>query len=82
VAQEIRQNRGILNRVRLSWVRRVLLKLALKTMAGILSNFFDVAFYALLTITVFLLCSLSLCCFLNKLQALFYHHFTNFIKDS
>jgi hypothetical protein len=77
VAQEIRQNRGILNRVRLSWARRVLLKLALKTMAGILSNFFDVAFYALLTITVFLLC-----CFLNKLQTLFYHHFTNFIKDS
>jgi hypothetical protein len=42
-AQEIRQNRGILNRVRLSWARGVL---ALQTMAGILSNIFDVSFYA------------------------------------
>jgi hypothetical protein len=33
-------------------------------------------FILLLTIAVFLLC-----CFLNKLQALFYRHFTNFIKD-
>jgi hypothetical protein len=31
-------------------------------------------FILLLTITVFLLCCLRLCCFLNKLQALFYHH--------
>jgi hypothetical protein len=35
-AQEIRQNRGILNRVRLR----------AETMASILGNFFDVSFYA------------------------------------
>jgi heme A synthase len=39
-AQEIRRNRGILNRVPLLG-----LQLALQTMAGILSNFFDVSFY-------------------------------------
>jgi hypothetical protein len=77
-AQEIHQNRGILNRVRLSWTRGAE-AFALQTMASILSHFFD--FILLLTITVFLLCRLSLCCFLNKLQALFYHHFTNFYQQ-
>jgi uncharacterized protein YxeA len=37
-------------------------------------------FMLLIAITVFLLCCLSLCCFLIKLQTLFYHRFTNFIK--
>jgi hypothetical protein len=45
-AQQIRRNRGILNRVRISWTRRVMLKLAWQTMANILSNFFEVSFYA------------------------------------
>jgi hypothetical protein len=40
VAQEIRENGGIL-KSSLAW-----LKLALQTMAGVLSSFFDVSFYA------------------------------------
>jgi hypothetical protein len=49
-------------------------------LAGILSNFFDVSFY---TFThSYSLFTLLFKPFLNKLQALFYHHFTNFIKDS
>jgi hypothetical protein len=36
----------------------------------------------ILIITVFLLCCLSLCYILNKLKAIFYHHFTNFIRNS
>jgi hypothetical protein len=43
-AQEIPQNRGILDLVRLSWARRAE-KFALQTVAGILSNFLDVLFY-------------------------------------
>jgi hypothetical protein len=42
-AQGIRENRGILNRVRLSWKRH--------TEPCILSNFFDVTFYAFTHIT-------------------------------
>jgi hypothetical protein len=41
-AQGFRQNRGILNQLSLG---HVMLKLALQTMASILSNFFDVSFY-------------------------------------
>jgi hypothetical protein len=44
-AQEIRQNRGILNWVGISWKPRVALKLAWQTMASILSNFLEVSFY-------------------------------------
>jgi hypothetical protein len=62
--------------IEFTFLGHVVLKLALQTMASILSNFFDESFMLLLTIAVFLLC-----CFLNKLQALFYRHFTNFIKD-
>jgi hypothetical protein len=45
VAQEIRQNKGILNGV--SLFGHIVLKLALQTMAGILSNYFDVSFYTI-----------------------------------
>jgi hypothetical protein len=44
--QEIRENRGILNRVRLSWTRRIEASIVNDaTMAGILTNFFHVSFY-------------------------------------
>jgi hypothetical protein len=57
----------------------VMLKLALQTMAGSSGNIFYVSFYAphnySLYFVLLRLC-LSLCCFLNKLQALFYHNFS------
>jgi hypothetical protein len=56
--QKIRQNRGILNRVRLSWTRRAFLDISFYTF---------IYNYSPLTSTLFL----SLCCFLNKLQALY-----------
>jgi hypothetical protein len=43
---QIRDNRGILNQVRLSWTRRRRTEVALQTMAGISSNFFDLSVYA------------------------------------
>jgi hypothetical protein len=52
-AQEIRENRGILNRVRLSWTRR-----AEACVANDGKNFEQLL---LLKITVFVLCCLSLC---------------------
>jgi hypothetical protein len=57
------------------------LKLALQMMAGILRNFLDVSFYAFTHNYCNFTC-LTVCSFLNKLLALFYLHFTNFIKDS
>jgi hypothetical protein len=75
-AQEIGENRGILNRVRLSWTRR--------TESCIVNNgshfeqlLWLFHFILLLTITVLSLSCFSLRCFLNKSQALFFHHFTN-----
>jgi hypothetical protein len=59
IAQEIRQNKGILNRVRL--------KLALQTMASILINFFGVSFYTFTHNYSLFTLFLSLCCSLNKL---------------
>jgi hypothetical protein len=43
-AHEIRQNGGILNRVRLSWTRRA--EACIANDGSYLSNFFDVLFYA------------------------------------
>jgi hypothetical protein len=43
-AQDVRQNRGILNRVRFSLAPGA--EAAFQTMAEILNNFFDVSFYA------------------------------------
>jgi hypothetical protein len=76
-AQKIRQNRDILNRVRLSWARR-----AQSCIVNDGKHFFDVEFFAFTHNYSLFLCCLRLCCFLSKLQALFYHHFSNFIKNS
>jgi hypothetical protein len=81
-AQAIRENRGFLNRILLPWTRRVVLKsLHYKRWQVFRATSLMFHFILLLTITVFLLCCSTLCCFLNKLQALFYHHFTNFSKS-
>jgi hypothetical protein len=80
-AQEIRHNRGILNRVRLSWTRSSDWSLHCKRWEAFWATSLILHFILLLTITVFLLCRLNLCCFLNKLQALFYH-LTNLTKNS
>jgi hypothetical protein len=44
--QEIPENRYILNWVPVSWTRRAESMYVLQTMTAILSNFFDVSFYA------------------------------------
>jgi hypothetical protein len=74
---------GILNRVWFSWARRRRTEACVENDGkhfGATSFMFH--FVLLLTITVLFLCCLSLCCFLNQLQALFYHYFRNYIKNS
>jgi hypothetical protein len=46
LAASSKHGQEMLNRVLLFWARRVVQKLALETMAGILSTFFEVSFYA------------------------------------
>jgi hypothetical protein len=60
----------------------LMLKLALQTKAGIWATFLIFHFMVLLTITALLLGNLNLYCFLNKSQALFYHHFKKYLGIS
>jgi hypothetical protein len=70
----------ILDLVRLSWVRRA--EACIANGGRHFEQLLGCFILFLLTITVLLLCCLSLRCFLNKLEALFYRHLTNFMKNS